>query len=111
MTKSTGAYLWVEHNIIHVEFPSTKVGGKGHSVQFNADEAGIRLALELLKTRAIALDLRLGTDAAPTQHQIEQRRAHLPKSKPALKSTPRKPSLVLSPEMIESFDAIFRGVR
>lgn len=63
---------WVAGDSLMIAFPGT-VSEQGHTIKLPASEGGLRAAINIMKERARAEDLRIGNAGTPTQYTLEQR--------------------------------------
>lgn len=63
---------WVAGDSLFIAFPGS-VSEQGHTITLPASEGGLRAAVNILKDRSRAEDLRIGNAGTPTQYSIEQR--------------------------------------
>lgn len=63
---------WVAGDSLMIAFPGT-VSEQGHTIKLPASAGGMAAAINIMKERARAEDLRIGNAGTPTQYSIEQR--------------------------------------
>jgi hypothetical protein len=65
------ASFWIAGPDLWIAFPGQGPEGKGHSIRLPATVAGLATAIQILKDRAAADDLRLSQRGTPSQYEIE----------------------------------------
>ncbi len=69
---SYAASFWVVGDQLFVRLPPWATGGPAHIITLPANEAGMKICLDLLKERARAsYETKIGTKAAPVQYDID----------------------------------------
>lgn len=63
---------WVAGDSLMIAFPGT-VTEQGHTIKLPASAGGLQAAINIMKERARAEDLRIGNAGTPTQYTLEQR--------------------------------------
>lgn len=64
--------VWVAGDSLMIAFPGT-VSEQGHTIKLPASEGGLRAAVNIMRERSRAEDLRIGNAGTPTQYTLEQR--------------------------------------
>lgn len=64
--------MWVVGDSLMIAFPGT-VTEQGHTIKLPASAGGLQAAVNIMRERSRAQDLRLGNRGTPTQHEIEAR--------------------------------------
>lgn len=70
------ASFWIAGDDLWIAFPGQGPEAKGHSIRLPASVAGLATAIQILKDRAAATDLRLSNKGTPSQYEIENDRRY-----------------------------------
>lgn len=66
------AYVWIVGDELFLGLPPLPGNAQGHTVHFGADERGIKIILDVLRSRSTSLRSYIGTKGSPVQYDIEQ---------------------------------------
>lgn len=68
-------HTWIAGDNLMVAFPGT-ASERGHTITLPATVAGLQTAINIMKERAQARDLRLSQRGTPTQYEVENDRRY-----------------------------------
>lgn len=69
------ASFWIAGDDLWIAFPGQGPEERGHSIRMPASPAGLHTAIQIMKARSEANDLRLGNKGTPTQYDLEAGKA------------------------------------
>jgi hypothetical protein len=78
---SHAAHVWIIGDELYLGLPPLPGNSKGHTIHFKADERGISIILDILRSRSTSLRSYIGTRGSPVQYDIEQIKTIMAKKK------------------------------
>lgn len=75
---------WVAGDDLWIAFPGQGPAGQGHSIRLPASAGGFAAAVQIMRDRAQARDLKLSNPGTPSQYEVERALAHDSKYKAIL---------------------------
>lgn len=70
------ASFWIAGDDLWIAFPGQGPEERGHSIRLPASAGGLAAAIQIMRDRSRATDLKLGNRGTPTQHSVERALAH-----------------------------------
>jgi hypothetical protein len=75
------AYIWIRGDELYLGLPPLPGNNQGHTVHFKADERGVQIILDILRSRSTNLHSYIGSKGAPVQYDLEQVRKIMARKK------------------------------